>query len=316
MKNKEKRISRKPVFIFLMPVIEMFVLEYITGHFFSMNNILNILYRFFMLGLVVIGMSFVILAGGIDFSVGGQITFFGMMMAILIVRFQIPYAAAFGIVMLTGMFLGYLNGSISIDFKIEPSVETFGMMIILNGLVYTISGGHSIMGEEEIFQFWPGESNKIFGAAFLALFIAYSISKLLLKKTYPGRFLRVVGENFETAEFIGINSRRVKILAYILCSFMMTITAAFTIGYSHVATPFSGSQYMSDSLIACCAGGFSLRGGSGRLEGALMAALILVIFDNGIRMLGLNQGITGFVKAVILLGVLVFSFRRKDQEIS
>ena len=59
-----------------------------------------------------------------------------------------------------------------------------------------------------------------------------------------------------------------------------------------------------------------MRGGSGRLEGALMAALILVIFDNGIRMLGLNQGITGFVKAVILLGVLVFSFRRKDQEIS
>lgn len=312
MKNKEKKFSRKPIFVLLLPVIEMFVLEYITGHFFNLNNMLNILYRFSMLGLVVIGMSFVILTGGIDFSVGGQIAFSGMLMAILIIRFQFSYAAAFVIATLTGMLIGYLNGSISIDFKIEPSVETFGMMIILNGLVYTISGGHSIIGEGEIFQFWTGESNKIFGAAFLALFIAYSVSKLLLKKTYPGRFLHVVGENFETAEFIGINSRRVKILAYILCSFMMTITATFTIGYSHVATPFSGSEYMSDSLIACCAGGFSLRGGRGRIEGALMAALILVIFDNGMRILGLNQGSTGFVKAVILLGVLVFNFRRKD----
>ena len=140
------------------------------------------------------------------------------------------------------------------------------------------------------------------------------LGKLLLEKTYPGRFLRAVGENPETAEFIGINSRRIKIFAYMICSFMMTVTAAFMICYNHAATPFSGSEYMSDSLIACCAGGFSLRGGNGRLEEALAAALALVIFDDGIRTLGASQGITGFIKAVMLLIVLVINFKDKLQE--
>ena len=314
MRKKEKKMLWKPPFIFFLPVIEMLVLGYITGNFFSLNNILNIIYRFSMLGLVVIGMSFVILSGGIDFSAGGQMALSGMLMAILIVQCRIPYAASFFITMAAGMFLGYLNGSISMDFGIEPSLETFGMMIILNGLVYTISGGHSVMGDVKEYQFWTGTASRIFPIAFLTLFLTWVTGKLLLEKTYPGRFLRAVGENPETAEFIGINSRRIKIFAYMICSFMMTVTAAFMICYNHAATPFSGSEYMSDSLIACCAGGFSLRGGNGRLEEALAAALALVIFDDGIRTLGASQGITGFIKAVMLLIVLVINFKDKLQE--
>lgn len=310
MRKKEKKMLWKPPFIFFLPVIEMLVIGYITGNFFSLNNILNIIYRFSMLGLVVIGMSFVILSGGIDFSAGGQMALSGMLMAILIVQCRIPYAASFFITMAAGMFLGYLNGSISMDFGIEPSLETFGMMIILNGLVYTISGGHSVMGDVKEFQFWTGTASRIFPIAFLTLFLTWVTGKLLLEKTYPGRFLRAVGENPETAEFIGINSRRIKIFAYMICSFMMTVTAAFMICYNHAATPFSGSEYMSDSLIACCAGGFSLRGGNGRLE----EALALVIFDDGIRTLGASQGITGFIKAVMLLIVLVINFKDKLQE--
>lgn len=108
------------------------------------------------------------------------------------------------------------------------------------------------------FQFWTGTASRIFQLLF-DTFLTWVTGKLLLEKTYPGRFLRAVGENPETAEFIGINSRRIKIFAYMICSFMMTVTAAFMICYNHAATPFSGSEYMSDSLIACCAGGFSLR---------------------------------------------------------
>ena len=314
MRKKEKKMIWKPPFILFLPVIEMLVIGYLTGILFSLNNILNIIYRFSMLGLVVIGMSFVILSGGIDFSAGGQMALSGMLMAILIVQCRIPYAASFFITMAAGMFLGYLNGSISMDFGIEPSLETFGMMIILNGLVYTISGGHSVMGDVKEFQFWTGTASRIFPIAFLTLFLTWVTGKLLLEKTYPGRFLRAVGENPETAEFIGINSRRIKIFAYMICSFMMTVTAAFMICYNHAATPFSGSEYMSDSLIACCAGGFSLRGGNGRLEEALAAALALVIFDDGIRTLGASQGITGFIKAVMLLIVLVINFKDKLQE--
>ena len=166
MRKKEKKMLWKPPFIFFLPVIEMLVIGYITGNFFSLNNILNIIYRFSMLGLVVIGMSFVILSGGIDFSAGGQMALSGMLMAILIVQCRIPYAASFFITMAAGMFLGYLNGSISMDFGIEPSLETFGMMIILNGLVYTISGGHSVMGDVKEFQFWTGTASRIFPIAF------------------------------------------------------------------------------------------------------------------------------------------------------
>ena len=286
MRKKEKKMLWKPPFIFFLPVIEMLVIGYITGNFFSLNNILNIIYRFSMLGLVVIGMSFVILSGGIDFSAGGQMALSGMLMAILIVQCRIPYAASFFITMAAGMFLGYLNGSISMDFGIEPSLETFGMMIILNGLVYTISGGHSVMGDVKEFQFWTGTASRIFPIAFLTLFLTWVTGKLLLEKTYPGRFLRAVGENPETAEFIGINSRRIKIFAYMICSFMMTVTAAFMICYNHAATTFS----------------------------ALAAALALVIFDDGIRTLGASQGITGFIKAVMLLIVLVINFKDKLQE--
>ena len=314
MRKKEKKMLWKPPFIFFLPVIEMLVIGYITGNFFSLNDILDIIYSFCRLGLVVIGMSFVILSGGIDFSAGGQMALSGMLMAILIVQCRIPYAASFFITMAAGMFLGYLNGSISMDFGIEPSLETFGMMIILNGLVYTISGGHSVMRDVKEFQFWTGTASRMFPIAFLTLFLTWVTGKLLLEKTYPGRFLRAVGENPETAEFIGRNSRTIKIFAYMICSFMMTVTAAFMICYNHAATPFSGSEYMSDSLIACCAGGFSLRGGNGRLEEALAAALALVIFDDGIRTLGASQGITGFIKAVMLLIVLVINFKDKLQE--
>ena len=90
MRKKEKKMLWKPPFIFFLPVIEMLVIGYITGNFFSLNNILNIIYRFSMLGLVVIGMSFVILSGGIDFSAGGQMALSGMLMAILIVQCRIP----------------------------------------------------------------------------------------------------------------------------------------------------------------------------------------------------------------------------------
>lgn len=299
--------------IYMLCLMEFLFFGYVADGFASGSNILNIIRQFSVLGIMVTGQCVVMISGCVDFSVGEQIAMDGMFLAMLLVHVKLPVWIAVSVTLAAGILFGVLNGIICSYLKIEPSLGTFGSMIFLNGLVYVIFKGHSILGLSGDLQVVRDFSLLNMPIAFWILVIIGGIGSFILNDTYWGRFLYATGENPEAAGYVGIDSRRIKMQAYIFCGVLTGIAAVITVSYNNAALPYVGNDYMSDCIVACSLGKISLTGGKGRLSEALTSALFVVMLTNGLRIMNMNNNLIGCIKGIILLLTLINYFRISEE---
>ncbi|MCI5972805.1 MAG: ribose ABC transporter permease [Anaerococcus sp.] len=281
--------------------------------FLQVNNLLNLMRQLIINGFIALGMTFVILTGGIDLSVGSTLALTSAIFAGLL-QGGMPTILAILIALGLGLVLGLVNGILITKGKLAPFIVTLATMTIFRGLTLVYMDGRPIAGPKDDFAFQFLGKGQFFGIPFqvILFIIAYLILWILLTKTSYGRKIYAVGGN-EKASFIsGIKIDKVKILVYVISALMAVLSGLVLTSRLNSAQPTAGSAYEMDAIAAVVLGGTSMTGGSGSLTGTLIGILILGVLNNGLNLLGVSSFYQQIVKGVvILIAVLIDRKRNK-----
>lgn len=281
--------------------------------FLQVNNLLNLMRQLIINGFIALGMTFVILTGGIDLSVGSTLALTSAIFAGLL-QGGMPTILAILIALGLGLILGLVNGILITKGKLAPFIVTLATMTIFRGLTLVYMDGRPIAGPKDDFAFQFLGKGQFFGIPFqvILFIIAYLILWILLTKTSYGRKIYAVGGN-EKASFIsGIKIDKVKILVYVISALMAVLSGLVLTSRLNSAQPTAGSAYEMDAIAAVVLGGTSMTGGNGSLTGTLIGILILGVLNNGLNLLGVSSFYQQIVKGVvILIAVLIDRKRNK-----
>lgn len=310
MKQAMKYMSELTTLIALVGL--MIVITIINPSFLTTNNLLNLLLQVTANGFIAFGMTFVILTGGIDLSVGSSLALSSALAAGLIGG-GLPVPVAIVLAICLGGFFGMLNGLLIAYGKLAPFIVTLATMTIFRGatLVYT-NGNPVTKGLSDSFLFQFLGQGYIVGIPFpvILMFLVFVILAILLHKTAFGKAVYALGGNEKAAYISGIKLNKVKIIIYTISGMMASLSGLIITSRLSSAQPTAGASYEMDAIAAVVLGGTSLSGGKGRIWGTLIGALIIGVLNNGLNIIGVSAFWQQVVKGiVILIAVLLDRFK-------
>lgn len=288
-------------------VLLFIVITVLNPSFMEPNNILNLLRQTSINALIAFGMTFIILTGGIDLSVGSILALSSALMAGMMVSGLDPILAIL-VGILLGSIMGVINGILVSKGKMAPFIVTLATMTIFRGLTLVYTDGKPITGIGDSVMFQMLGRGYFLGVPVPAvvMIIAFMILWFLLHKTSFGRKTYAIGGNERASRISGIKVDRVKVAIYGLAGTMAAIAGAILTSRLNSAQPTAGQSYEMDAIAAVVLGGTSLSGGKGRLFGTLVGVLIIGTLNNGMNLLGVSSFYQQVVKgAVILIAVLL-----------
>jgi ribose transport system permease protein len=284
--------------------------------FCSVDNFWTVMRQISVNTCLSVGMTLVILTGGIDLSVGSILALSGAIMAGLLksgtrletfdlyIGYQAPAAIAIGI--LVGASLGLFNGLTITRFKVPPFVATLAMLTIARGLTKLYTGGEAITGLGDAFVGIGsgrllGVPNQVWIAAGIVI-----AATVMLRKTRFGRYVYAVGGNEEAAKLSGLNVRKIKLMVYTAAGALSAVGGLIVTSRLNSATPIAGEGFELDSIAAVVIGGTSLSGGRGSVLGTVLGALIIGVLNSGLVIMGVDPFWQTVIKGfVILLAVVI-----------
>jgi ribose transport system permease protein len=279
--------------------------------FFTSYNFMNIARQCSINLILAVGMTFVILTGGIDLSVGGFMALVGTIVAGLLASgVSVELAILIGLVI--GIALGLFNGVCVANAKIPPFVTTMATLSIARALALLYTNGYPITGMPANFTFLG--SGKIFSipVPVIIAVIILAIGIFLLKKTVLGRYIYAVGGNEDATRLSGINVKMWKVVTYSLHGLFTAIAGIVLTARMNSGQPTMASGIELDIIAAVVIGGTSLAGGEGGLVGTIIGALLITVLNNGLTILNVNPYLQGLIIGlVILLAVFMDKQRKK-----
>lgn len=292
---------------FIGLVILFIVLAVLNNDFINPANIKNLLRQVSINALIAFGMTFVILTGGIDLSVGSILALSSVFMASAITNGMNPEVAVL-LSVVAGVGLGLVNGIIIAYGKVVPFIATLATMTVYRGATLVFTNGNPISGltTDAVFKaIGQGYLLDIPVPAIIMLF-TFGILYLVLGKTPLGRQAYAVGGNEKVSFISGIKINRVKIFAYALSGCLCALAGVILTSRLNSAQPTAGVGYELDAIAAVVLGGTSMSGGKGSVSGTLIGALIIATLNNGLNILNVSSFYQQVVKGiVILLAVLM-----------
>src|SRR5512133_855890 len=291
-----------------------------SPYFRTFDNFVGILLATAVNGVLGLGVTFVIITGGIDLSVGTVMTFSAVMTGVFITNWHMPVPLGILAGLLAGTLAGFVNGIVISRMKIPPFIATLGMLYIMKGLSLVISELHPIyFNDTPIFQ--QMAMGSILGSiipgfyipnAVLIMFGAAIVASLILTRTILGRYTFALGSNEEATRLSGVNVAVWKTAVYTLCGFFAGLAGVLIASRLNSAQPALGSGYELDAIAAVVIGGTSLSGGEGSILGTIIGAFIISTLTNGLRILSVPQEwqlvVTG---TIVILAVFLDILRRR-----
>jgi ribose/xylose/arabinose/galactoside ABC-type transport system permease subunit len=267
--------------------------------FVSSQNLLNILDQVSIIGIIALGMTLVILIGGIDLSVGSIVAFAGIILAkALVSGFGLP--ASICLCLATGVGLGSINGFFVAYGKLPAFIVTLGLMSAARGATLYLAEGRSISG-------LPNGLNQIANFSVLgttlpslAFILLTIILTLFTKFTYWGKYIYAVGGNERAAWLSGVQIQRYKMFAYVMTGLLCSVSAVVLVGKLSSAQSQAGNMYELNAIAAVVIGGSSLSGGKGSVYGTFIGVLVLGLLQNGFSILNVSS-----YYQQILLGAII-----------
>ena len=301
---------KKELGIFILLVVLCTVIGSLNHNFFSPTNLRNLALLVGIYGIFSIGLGMVIITSGIDLSVGSVFAFQGVLLSIMLVDRHIPWPIAVGLLFLSGLVLGLINGLLVTRARLQPFVVTLCGLLIYRGLARFIAhdeskGFGSAEGFEGLHSFLTGYIANV-PIAFLILLVVAAISGIFLHRSVFGRYLYAVGRNEDAARYSGINTKNVVTTAYVICSVLTVLAGILLAFYTNSISPSThGSFYELYGIAAAVLGGCSLRGGEGSILGILLGTILIQVLQNAVNLLGVDSSLNYVVMGgVILVGVL------------
>ncbi len=290
------------------------VLWALTPHFFTVSNLLNIAQQTSINAIVAVGMTFVILSGGIDLSVGSIVAVAGVVLGTLLHAGQ-PVPLAIAASLAAGVACGAANGALVSWGRLPPFIVTLGMMSIARGAALVFTEGRPVSGFDAGFRSIATGSVGFIPAPVVAMILVYAAAHLVLTRTTFGRYVYAIGGNEEATRLAGVNVRGHKTAVYAVSGLTSAVAAVILTARLNSAQPIAGMMYELDAIAATVIGGTSLMGGEGSLGGTHVGALILGVLRNGLNLLGVSSFLQQIVIGAVIVGaVLVDTVLKRHRE--
>lgn len=283
--------------------------------FLTASNFLNVFQQISINFVVAVGMTFVIISGGIDLSVGSNIALSGLMMGILMKNYNVSVPVTIITCVLMSCLIGLINGALISFLDLPPFIATLGTMSIVRGAAYTVTGGQPIYTFPHGFTAIAGRVGGIPLYSTIIMFLVMILGWYILRYTRVGRFTYAIGGNENCAKLSGINLKKVKCFVYMFSGFCCGIAGLLLTSRLDSAVPTNADGQEMDAIAAVVIGGTSMSGGEGSMVGTLIGILIIGIISNGLNLLGVAQGPQKMVKGlIIVVAVIIDVIRRKASE--
>ena len=304
---KESRVFIASVGLFLLAL----GLSIISPYFLTISNILNVLRQVSIVGIVSVGMTYVIITGGIDLSVGSVLALSAVVTAVFLKQgINIFLAIIIGIIV--GAVCGFFSGIlITTRINMPPFIATLAMMSVARGFSLVITAGRPIYGLPEQFGFIA--EGYVFGipVPIIIMICIYIIGYLYLSCVRNGVYYYAVGGNQEAARVAGVNIKKVKLSAYIISGIAAAIGGVILSSRLISIEPLAGLGYELDAIAAVVIGGTNLYGGEGSLIGTFIGAVIMGVLRNGLNLLNVSAYWQQVVIGIVIAGVVSIGALRK-----
>lgn len=283
-------------------------------NFFKVDNFLNVFQQVSINFVVALGMSYVIISGGIDLSIGSNMAVVGLLMAMMM-KAGIGVFPSVVAGLILSVLIGFLNGAMIAWLKLPPFITTLGMMYISRGFAYTITGGQPVYTLPASFT---AISERVMGVPLYTILIMLVLLVLCwynLKYMRIGRNVFAIGGNESCAKLSGINLSAVKLFVYTVSGFCCGVASVIVVSRLDSALPTLAEGQEMNAIAAVVIGGTSMKGGEGSLLGTVIGVLIIGVISNGLNLLGVPQGWQRVVKGlIIIVAVIIDVFRRRSSE--
>ncbi|CAJ9278441.1 carbohydrate ABC transporter permease [Burkholderia pseudomallei] len=304
-------LRRSTTFYPLVGLVAVCVaMVFASDSFLSAANLENVLRQVSINAIIGVGMTCVILTGGIDLSVGSVMALSGTLAAGLLVA-GANGAAALAAGIGVGVALGAANGLFVAFAGMPPIIVTLATMGIARGLALIYTGGYPIDGLPDWVRFFG--SGKVLGVQMpvLTMLAVYALAWLMLERMPFGRYVYAIGGNEHATRLSGVRVSRVKLAVYTFAGLTSALAALVLTGRLMSGQPNAGGGFELDAIAAVVMGGTSIAGGRGSIVGTLVGALLLGVLNNGLNMIGVNPYVQNVIKgAIILLAIYIGRERR------
>ncbi|MGG2478936.1 ABC transporter permease [Rhizobium sp. BR5] len=293
-----------------LPLAGLIVVSILMGlasdNFFSVNNIMNVLRQVSVVGILAVGMTFVILTGGIDLSVGAVMALIGTLSAGLMVNTGLSAALALPAGLFIGLGIGIFNGALVAWGKMPAIIVTLATMGMARGLGLIYSGGYPVSGIPSWISWFGVGRVGIVPVPVIFMVVIYAVAWVLLQRTAFGRHVYALGGNELAARLSGVKTQRVKLAVYGISGVTAALAALILTGRLMSGQPNAGVGFELDAIAAVVLGGTAIAGGRGLILGTLIGAVLLGILNNGLNLVGINPYLQDVIKGgIILLAIYI-----------
>ena len=272
-------------------------------NFLTVPNLINVMRQISINGILAVGVTYVLLTGGVDLSLGSLVALSGVVAATLAHPNQHPLVVPVLAGVMTGALCGTLNGLVVTRGKVAPFIVTLGMMTVARGLALVTSGGRPVSNLSADFTRLGGDLAGV-PIPVIVLAVIALLSFVVLKNLRLGRYVYAVGGNENAARASGINVAAVKMFAYSICGAMAGLAGVVLAARITTGQPNAGAGYELDAIAAVVIGGTSLSGGVGGIGGTILGALLIGVINNGLDLLNVTSYYQAVVKGIIIVGAV------------
>jgi ribose transport system permease protein len=299
---------------FLILLFLLILFSFIAPNFMTFGNLRTLIRQVSFAGISAVGLMFVMISGGIDLSIGSQIVFSNVLLAIMMVYWKLEPSLAIPLILLVGTALGAINGLLSISLKVHPLIITLGTSAIFKGFGYIINQSRNIMGFPDSFR-WFGQGY-VWGipVPVIIMIVVALIGSFILTKTYFGRRVFALGGNEEAARLAGVNTTRMKVILFAMCGFISSITTVLLLSRVFAGQTVTGQGLEFDCLTAALLGGVSFKGGEGTIFGLMVGIIIIGVLNNAMQLASFPDFSQTVVKGSVLLIAVAFDVYQKSRK--
>ena len=296
-------------------ILEFILFALLSPYFFTPDNLLNVSLQASITAIIAAGMTFVILTGGIDLSVGSLVAFAGIV-ATTVLKTGLPPVVGFILAILAGLAVGSLSGAFAgfciTRFNIAPFIVTLATMTIWRGAAFVWTDGRPVWELPAGFAFLGTGRLLAVPVPTIIMVLTFVASHIILTRTRFGRYVYAVGGNIEAARLAGIRTWRVLVNVYVLSATLAALSGILLASRMNSGQPNAGVSYELDVIAAVVVGGTSLSGGAGSIIGTFIGAMLIAVLRNGLNLLNVNSYVQQvIVGVVILLAVMLDQIRRR-----
>ena len=294
-------------------IIMFILLTALSEDFLTTRNLLNVLSQTSSTMIVAVGMTFVLITGGIDLSVGSVAALSATLSVAFMVNYQLPVAISLLLGLLVGIACGFINGLIISKLNLPAFIVTLAMMSSARGAALVYTNGKTIVGvPDSAIKFGQGYLFSIIPIPVVVMAIILVIAGIFITKTVFSRYIYAVGGNEECAKLSGINVNRVKLVVYSLSGLGAAIAGIIMTMRLASGQPTLGEGLEMDAIAACVLGGTSLSGGKGFLFGTIIGSVFLTTLSNGLNLMGVSSYMQQVLKGLIIVAAVCMYERKKN----